>query len=329
MKQEQGWFDENNAYEFATKVQAQIEQVEMGVGEKLGMIIQAIAQLITGLVIAFVTSWKLTLVMLCVGPFIIGAVCYLVTALKSSIILGRKTYEKAGGVAEEMLYNIKTVTSFGNFDFENERFGGYIDKCHELDRERSLKLGGSIAVIIFFLNFTFFVAVMYGKKLIADRLKKNDPDGMTAGDVMIVIFSTLIAIMSLGSISPNLKTIQEACAASSDYFTLVEREPVIDPIGKDYKPPRDEVQGKIEFKDITFIYPSDVHKRKILEGLSLTIEPGQKVALVGESGCGKSTTINLIERLYEANEGQVLIDGVDIKDYNLEYLRNLIGYVQQ
>ena len=329
LKQEQGWFDENNAYEFATKVQAQIEQVEMGVGEKLGMIIQAIAQLITGLVIAFVTSWKLTLVMLCVGPFIIGAVCYLVTALKSSIILGRKTYEKAGGVAEEMLYNIKTVTSFGNFDFENDRFGGYIDKCHELDRERSLKLGGSIAVIIFFLNFTFFVAVMYGKKLIADRLKKNDPDGMTAGDVMIVIFSTLIAIMSLGSISPNLKTIQEACAASSDYFTLVEREPVIDPIGKDYKPPRDEVQGKIEFKDITFIYPSDVHKKKILEGLSLTIEPGQKVALVGESGCGKSTTINLIERLYEANEGQVLIDGVDIKDYNLEYLRNLIGYVQQ
>ena len=94
-------------------------------------------------------------------------------------------------------------------------------------------------------------------------------------------------------------------------------------------PQRDEVQGKIEFKDITFIYPSDVHKKKILEGLSFTIEPGQKVALVGESGCGKSTTINLIERLYEANEGQVLIDGVDIKDYNLEYLRNLIGYVQQ
>ena len=67
-------------------------------------------------------------------PFIIGAVCYLVTALKSSIILERKTYEKAGGVSEEMLYNIKTITSFGNFDFENDRFDGYIDKCHELDR---------------------------------------------------------------------------------------------------------------------------------------------------------------------------------------------------
>ncbi len=108
MKQEQGRFDENNEYEFATKVQSQIEQVEMRVGEKLGLIIQLIAQLITGLVIAFITSCKLTLVMLYDRPFIIGAICYLVTALKSSIILERKTYEKAGGVSKEMLYNIKT-----------------------------------------------------------------------------------------------------------------------------------------------------------------------------------------------------------------------------
>ena len=327
LKQEQGWFDENNAYEFATKVQAQIEQVDMGVGDKLGLIIQAIAQLIAGLIIAFITSWKLTLVMLCVSPCIVGAVMYLVTALRTSIVLGRKTYEKAGGVAEEMLYNIKTVASFGNFDFENQRFGKYIDKCHELDREKAIKLGGSIGVIIFFLNFTFFVAVMYGKKLIVDGHNKSG--GMTAGDVMTVIFSTLMAIMSIGGIAPNLKVIQEACTASSDYFTLVERKPEIDTSHSNYKPPRESVEGRIEFKDITFIYPSDVNKRKILEGLSLVIEPGQKVALVGESGCGKSTTINLIERLYEATEGQVLIDGHDIKEYNLEYLRNLIGYVQQ
>ncbi len=327
LKQEQGWFDENNAYEFATKVQAQIEQVDLGVGDKLGTILQCIAQLITGLIIAFITSWKLTLVMLSVSPCIIGAVCYLITALKNSIILGRKTYEKAGGVAEEMLYNIKTVASFANFDFENKRFGQYIDKCHSLDREKAIKLGGSIGVIIFFLNFTFFIAVLYGKKLIVDGMGKNNR--LTAGDVMTVIFSTLMAIMSIGGIAPNLKSIQEACTASSDYFTLYERKPAIDTSHSTFKPPRDQVQGKIEFKDITFIYPSDVNQRKILEGLNLVIEPGQKVALVGESGCGKSTTINLIERLYEATEGKVLIDGRDIKEYDLEYLRNLIGYVQQ
>ena len=83
------------------------------------------------------------------------------------------------------------------------------------------------------------------------------------------------------------------------------------------KPPRDQIQGRIEFKNVNFIYPSDPNKRLILKNLNLTIEPGKKVALVGESGCGKSTTVNLIERLY------------DIKRYDLPYLRSLIGYVQQ
>ena len=102
LKQEQGWFDANNAFEFATKVQAQIEQVELGVGERFGQILQMISQLISGLVIAFTSSWKLTLVMLCVAPFIIITVLVLVTALKKGIILSRKTYEKAGGIAEEV-----------------------------------------------------------------------------------------------------------------------------------------------------------------------------------------------------------------------------------
>ena len=228
--------------------------------------------------------------MVCVSPCIVGSVIYFVTALKTSIVLGRKTYEKAGDVAEEMLYNIKTVDSFGNFDFENERFGKYIDRCHELDRDKALKLGGSIGSIIFFLNFTFFIAVLYGNKLIIDGHNKRG--GITAGDVMTVIFSTLMAIMSIGGIALNLKVIQEACTASSDYFTLVERKTEIDTSHSNYEPSRESVQGRIEFKNITFIYPSDVNKRKILEGLNLVIEPGQKFALVGESGCGKKNLNN-------------------------------------
>jgi len=87
--------------------------------------------------------------------------------------------------------------------------------------------------------------------------------------------------------------------------------------------------GRIEMKNIKFIYPSDPNKRVILDGLNLTFEPGKKVALVGESGCGKSTTVNLIERLYETTEGEILIDGLEIKRYDVKYLRSLIGYVQQ
>ena len=226
--------------------------------------------------------------------------------MKRAIILSRKTYEFAGGIAEEMLYNIKTVASFANFDFEKERFNHYVDKVHGYESEKAFKLGISIGGILFFLNFTFVAAVLYGRKLVEDK-------ELEGGDVMTVIFSTIMAIMSLGSIAPNIKILQEAAAASSDYFTLYEMEPKIDLSESTFKPPRDQVKGKIEFKDIEFIYPSDVNQRKILNGLNLVFEPGQKVALVGESGCGKSTTVNLIERLYEPHAGQVLIDDVDIK----------------
>jgi ATP-binding cassette subfamily B (MDR/TAP) protein 1 len=95
------------------------------------------------------------------------------------------------------------------------------------------------------------------------------------------------------------------------------------------KPPLDYIQGLIEFKGVDFYYPSDPNKRIILNGIDLTFEPGKKVALVGESGCGKSTTVNLIERLYDTCGGELLIDGLDIKKYDIRYLRSLIGYVQQ
>ena len=128
---------------------------------------------------------------------------------------------------------------------------------------------------------------------------------------------------------PNLKIIQESSIASSDYFTLYERKPQMDFSQSIEMPSRNQVKGKIEFKNVCFYYPSDPTKRMILNNLNLIIEPGKKVALVGESGCGKSTTVNLLERLYETISGEVLIDGIDIKRYNLPYLRSLIGYVQQ
>ena len=207
--------------------------------------------------------------MLCIAPFILICIMYLVTSMKRAIFLSRKTYEYAGGIAEEMLYNIKTVASFANFDFETQRFNRYVDKVHEYETEKAFKLGISIGGIVFFLNFTFVAAVLYGRKLV-------DDGDMKGGDVMKVIFSTIMAIMSLGSIAPNIKIIQEAAAASSDYFTLYERKPQIDTSESTFRPPRDEVKGKIEFKDIQFIYPSDVKQRIILDNMNIVFKQGRK-----------------------------------------------------
>ena len=330
LRQEQGWFDANNAYEFSTKVQAQFEQITLGVGEKFGITLQAISQVIVGLIIAFAKSWLLTLVMLSLSPTIFMCVLFLVCTLRKPMIGARKTYEKAGGAAEEMLYNIKTIASFSNFEFEIHRFNRMIDIVHYFDRQKALRLGLSIGGVLFFIYLTFFVALLYSRKLIGDEVwNDNSSSPFTLGDTVTVVFCTLIAILSIGITAPNIKIIQESAIAASDYFTLYEREPQMDFSQSIEMPPRDQVRGRIEFRDVCFSYPSDPNKRMILKNLNIVIEPGKKVALVGESGCGKSTTVNLIERLYEVTSGEVLIDGIDIKRYNLPYLRTLIGYVQQ
>ena len=324
LMQEQGWFDQNNAYEFATKVQVQLEQIELGVGEKFGTIVECIATFVAGLIIAFFASWKLTLIILCVAPFLAISIIYMVSSMRKFIFLSRKAYETAGGVAEEVLYNIKTVVSFGHFDFEKQRFGHYIDLVHRLDTQAGCKIAVASAGLNFFYFMSYFAAIIYARTLLT-----QDDNDIKPGDVMTVCFSTTMAVASFGMMAPNINIIQEACIAASDYFTLLERKEQIDTSQSTYKPPRDSVKGRIEFKNIQFTYPSDENKRKILDDLNLVFEPGQKVALVGESGCGKSTTVNLIERLYEPTEGEVLLDGVNINKYDLHYLRSLIGYVQQ
>ena len=329
LSQEQGWFDANNAFEFATKVQAQLEQVEMGIGEKFGQILTMLSQCIISFVFAFIMSWKITLVMLCIAPFILVDLLFLVNTLKTGIIMGRKTWEKAGGLAEEMLYNIKTVSSFANFEYETRRFNEKVELCYQLDLGTVYRLAICIGILIFLLNCSFVIAISYGRTLIGKDINTNKGRDFTGADVMTASFCTMMGIMGVGLTAPNIKIIQESCTATSDYFTLYEREPQMDYSQSIEKPPRESVMGRIEFKDIKFIYPSDPNERVILDHLNLVFEPGKKVALVGESGCGKSTTVNLIERLYEATGGEVYIDGIEIKKYDVQYLRSLIGYVQQ
>ena len=329
LSQEQGWFDSNNAFEFATKVQAQLEQVEQGIGDKVGMVLTMVAQCIIGFIFAFMASWKLTLVMLCVAPLIIFFSMFLMMAMRKGIMLARKTWETAGGIAEEMLYNIKTVASFANFEYELRRFYEKVEVVWQIDLVNTCKLGFSVGFIIFFLNLCIFLAFIYGRTLVKKDYNSNKGRDFTGGDVISAAFCTLMGIAGIGMIAPNIKTIQESCSAASDYFNLYERKPAMDLTNSIERPPLSDIHGRIEFNGVNFYYPSDPNQRLILNGIDLVFEPGQKVALVGESGCGKSTTVNLIERLYDITGGQLLIDGIEISRYDIQYLRSLIGYVQQ
>ena len=174
LNQEQGWFDENNAFEFATKVQAQLEQIELGLGDRLGQFIMMFVELIAGFVVAFISSWKLALIFLTSFPFIIAGALIMTFTLSKNLIASRKTYEIAGGIAEELLYNIKTVTSFVNFDYEINRFGELIDKVEAIDKKRAFISGISIGIIIFGIFFGYTVTLLYARKIIRDNLNDTN-----------------------------------------------------------------------------------------------------------------------------------------------------------
>jgi ABC-type multidrug transport system fused ATPase/permease subunit len=327
LKQEQGWFDQNNTYQFAAKIQAQLEGIEQGVGERLGNIILKLIEIISGYVVGFQTSWQLTLILsACSVPFIIAGHILMRYGIEKEKIISIKSREKAGGIAEEILYNIKTITSFANFDYEIKRF----NKSFESGTSKKINSGMVQGFINLGIYLGFTITCIYARKLVESDYNHDTINYLfTAGDVVKVLVAVRKAIISMVEIPSNIITITESCASASDYFTLYERIPEIYISTENLKPNRDKIKGRLEFKNIKFSYPDDKDQELVLNGLDLVVEEGKKVALVGESGCGKSTTVNLIERLYEPNEGEILLDGINIKEYNIEHLRSLIGYVEQ
>ena len=334
MSQEQAYFDNNNSFELVTKVQTQLEQIELGLGDKFGFVIQKVFTVISGIVISFIVNWKLSLIVLTIAPLTLFLIFYFTASLKKSSKITKQSYEKAGGIAEEILYNIQTICSFGNFEYEKTRFNLNIDNVLKCDKQKAYKYSFSQSVMGFSTYIAFTVAIFFGKKLILEN--DGEGDEFKVGDMLTVILNMNTAVWSFTTIAPNIKIIIDALNSSYDYFELLYRQPKIHfsifPIKKD----KNEIIGEIEFKNVTFSYDG---KNKVLNDFSLKVTPGKKIALVGESGCGKSTVVNLLERIYEIdfynnndiddeNKG-IFLDKINIKKYDLEYYRSLIGYVQQ
>jgi len=334
MSQEQAYFDNCNSFELVTKVQTQLEQIELGLGDKFGYIIQMCFTVLTGVTISFLVSYKLSFVVLTVAPVTLFLIFYFTYNLKKASRISKNAYSRAGGIAEEILYNIQTVCSFGNFDYEKNRFNKNIDIVFKCDKDKAFKYGLSQSIIGLSTYIAFTVAIFYGKKLMVEKeINHNNGQEFKVGDILVVILSMNTAVWSISCIAPNVKIIIDAVNSSNDYFNLLNRRPKIHYTLLPIKKPNDEIFGEINFRNVTFSYDG---KTKLLDNFNLKVEPGKKIALVGESGCGKSTVVNLLERIYEIDKNSygskefgIFLDDENIEEYDLEYYRSLIGYVQQ
>uniref|UniRef100_A0A1I7X6P2 Multidrug resistance protein 1 n=1 Tax=Heterorhabditis bacteriophora TaxID=37862 RepID=A0A1I7X6P2_HETBA len=232
-----------------------------------------------------------------------------------------KDIGKAGAIAEEAILGVRTVQSFNGQDEMVERYRKELSKSGKHSVTSSFWSGfwgGLFFVVLFaFIGFGY----LFGGYLIRIGVMSNP------GDVFTVVMSMMIGAYFLGLISPHLMVLLNARVAATIIYKTIDRKPRID-VYSDAGKILMNVKGSIEFKDVHFRYPSrrDI---KVLNGLNLSVEAGQTVALVGHSGCGKSTSVGLLTRLYEAESGKVTLDDCDVRDLNLEWLRNTIGVVQQ
>ncbi|KAJ2859700.1 hypothetical protein GGH94_005957 [Coemansia aciculifera] len=321
MRQDIGWFDTVKTGELTTRITNDVNLVQDGIGEKFGFIFMNVVAFLTGFIIALVKAWDLALICMCILPFMIATAAFMGRRIARWMSSAQDKTASSGAVADEVLGGIRTVMSFNGQEYELTRYKERIQEAYLFGKKKGYVLGGGIGLIQFFVFVMYCVGFNYGIWRIYNRVLKPQ-------EVLNVIFALLIGGFALGGSAPHLSAVATAQGSAAKVFDIIDRKSPIDPLDTEAGTKVEKVRGEISFRDVHFSYPSrsDV---PVLKGFNLEIQPGQKVALVGESGCGKSTTIGLIERFYDPEQGDVLIDGVNIKELNIGTLRQRIGIVTQ
>ncbi|KAM4030758.1 ATP-dependent translocase ABCB1-like isoform 2-T3 [Anomaloglossus baeobatrachus] len=322
LHQDMAWFDSNQIGTLNTRLTEDINTIHEGYGDKIAIFSQYFSTFIAGIVIGFVNGWKLTLVILSVSPLLGVSAAVWSKLLASFTTKELAAYSKAGAVAEEILIAIRTVVAFNGQEKALKQYNVNLLDAKKVGIKKTVTTNVSMGLSQFLIFGAYALAFWYGTKLTVD-----EPKVYSIGKVLIVFFSVLIGTFSLGQAAPNLESIANARGAAYEVYRVINKERPIDSSSHEGHKP-DKLTGHIEFKNIQFCYPSrpDI---QILKGLTLKVEAGKTIALVGSSGCGKSTTIQLLQRFYDPLAGEVTVDGHDVRTLNVKWLRENIGVVSQ
>ncbi|KAH7724074.1 Bile salt export pump [Aphelenchoides avenae] len=318
--QDMEWFDRNEVGALTQKMSSGVDKIRDGMSDKIAMMLGAVSAMFAGVIVGFTMSWQMTLVTLVVVPFVILSLYGSARAVSAASRREMDAYGQASAVAEEVIGGIRTVASFNAQYFEATRYEKFLKLARQMGIRKAYIMGFFSGLFLLIMFGSMGIAFWFGSTLVLDGY-------MSPGTVFGVFWAVLIGAMRLGQAIPQVNVIVSAKLAAGEIFNIIDRKPKLDCSSSVGIKPA-EVKGRIEFSNIHFRYPArpDV---KILHGVSFKVEPGQTVALVGHSGCGKSTMVGLLMRYYEQESGSLTLDGVPIEDYNIEWLRSTIAIVSQ
>ncbi|RVE52406.1 hypothetical protein evm_002800 [Chilo suppressalis] len=325
LRQDISWYDLNTTVNFATKVSDDVEKYREGIGEKVPMLIYLVTSFVFAVVISFCYGWQLTLVILSCAPVIIATTAIVAKVQSSLTTKELKAYSVAGVVAEEVLAAIRTVVAFGGEKKEITRYSTRLEPARKMGVMRGVYSGIGSGVMWLIIYATYALSFWYGVGLILDSRHEEKPV-YTPAVLMIIFFSILQGAQNVGLTAPHMEAINAARASGGSIFAVLDRQPDIDSLST--AGTRPEINGDLALKNVHFTYPAreDV---KVLNGLTLKINQNETVALVGPSGCGKSTVLQLLQRMYDPDQGSVTASGNDLRNINVRHLRDHIAVVGQ
>ena len=315
-----GFFETTKTGEVLSRITADTTVLESMIGSSVSIALRNAFIMTGGLVMLAITSFKLTGMILLVVPLVIGPIVFFGRRVRQFSRESQDRVADIGAYADEALHGIRTVQAFSHEDQDRAHFGKEVERSFQAARRR-ISQRAMLTGIVILLVFTAIGSILWvgGNDVVQGR--------MSVGELSAFVFYSVLVAGSAGALSEVMTSLQRAAGAAERLMELLATE-------ADIKTPRNPIalakpgKGEIEFKDVTFFYPSRPD-HAALKNLSLHIQPGEQIAIVGPSGAGKTTLYQLLLRFYDPESGKVLLDGVDLMSADPRKVRDQLGIVSQ
>lgn len=303
-----------------TRLTNDITQMQNVIMMALRMMLRAPGMLIGAVIMAFVMNAKLAVILLIVMPLLCIAICAVILNAFPRFNIMQDKLDKLNSNIQEALTNVRVIKSFVRGDYEQERFAKSNGDLKDASMSAFKMLIIQMPVMALFMNITTLAVVWFGgKQIMAGEMPVGDLTAFTTYIVQVLMSLMMLAMVLLSS--------ARALASAKRIGEVLDTEIDITDENASCKD-RKVSEGRIQFKNVTFRYYKE-SEEAVLSDVNVEILPGQTVGIIGSTGCGKTTLVSMIPRLYDVDEGEVLVDGLNVKEYSLKNLREGVGMVLQ
>ncbi len=312
--------DQFSTGSLVTRLTNDITQVQNLINMALRMMLRAPGMLIGALIMAFVMNAELAVIVLIVIPILVGAIAVLIKIAFPKFKIMQKKLDALNSNIQEMLTNVRVIKSFVRGDYEEKKFAASNEDLKQTGLGAFKTIIIVMPLMMLMMNGTTLAVVWFGgRQIIVGNMQVGDLTAFTTYIVQILMSLMMLAMVILQS--------SRALASLSRIREILDTE--VDLNDEHCKEPDKIVSsGRVEFRDVSFRYYKE-NKEAVLSHISFAVKSGQTLGIIGSTGSGKTTLVQMIPRLYDVDEGEVLVDGVNVKDYTLENLREGVGMVLQ